>query len=103
MKYLLLSVDDAHLISEVVLLDYSPVLGGAFKIAMSLKADEGGDFEEIASQLKSTEICIACSIEGQQHTCVAPESQKIGRRLQRLIERAKVRQAGAMTAEARKE
>lgn len=54
-----------------------------------LRTDTGGDLEEIASLLKKTEICPACLLESQERSCCSLETQKIGRRLSRLIERAK--------------
>lgn len=53
--------------------------------------DTGGDFEEIANELKRMGICPACSGESQERTCQSVEARKLGRRLWRLIERAKAR------------
>lgn len=56
--------------------------------------DTGGDFEEIANLLKDMKICAACVFESQEHSCSALEARRLGRRLWRLIERAKARRLG---------
>lgn len=70
-------------------LDYSGQDMSIEDVRKRLAEDAGGDFEDIAAQLKNLPICAACSIEGQAGNCVALAANKLGRRLQRLIERAK--------------
>jgi hypothetical protein len=87
MKYLLLTVEDAQALAA------SPETNIDLQISASVNADTGGDFADIANQLKKLEICCACSHESMSALCVAPLAQKLGRRLQRLIDRADNRRA----------
>lgn len=89
MNYLLISVDDARVISRVLDGDDIQERVRFQMLQDRLEQDTGGDFEEIASLLKRQEICAACSIEGQANYCSSIETQKIGRRIARLIDRAK--------------
>ena len=90
-KYMLLSIEDARWLADAV------PRGPWFKPAKRyktrdlvgrLRTEEGGDFEAIVAQLKGAEPCAACSIEGQLAYCANLEMHKIGRRLDRLVERA---------------
>lgn len=88
MRYILLSVDDAEILAGI--LNITGLHEQESRLFNRLTKDTGGDFEDIAAQLKKTEICCACEVECQEHTCTAIQTQALGRRLQRLINRAKV-------------
>ena len=78
-KYIILSVEDVKYITN-----FLPE--GIIKA--KFKQETGADIREIAYNLKHTPICGACRIECQQHNCESLNAQKLGRRLQRLIDRA---------------
>lgn len=59
------------------------------RICERLEQEEGADMEDLVQQLVSEEICAPCHIEAQQASCVALRAQKQGRRLRRLLERAR--------------
>lgn len=97
MRYMLLSVDDARWLAQAVdgcagrgpSTDYNSVTGrmNGRDVVGRLEAEEGGDFEELVALLKKCAPCAAGVIEGIG--CGASfEAQKIGRRLDRLLERA---------------
>lgn len=84
-RYVVLTVEDAAAIAGA--LDRSsPDLA---RIAERLEADTGGNIEEIVDILKRLPHCSACVIEGQEDSCRVHEAQKQGRRLRRLLERAR--------------
>lgn len=87
MKYLLISHEDAETLAKIL---ESHRGADAKRLRERFKVDTGGDFEEIAMLLKKQEICAACNIEGQASHCMSLDAQKLGRRLQRLIDRASV-------------
>lgn len=81
MNYILLNMED---VDDVV----SCLPEGVLKDR--LKGESGGDFEDISAQLKGIPICHACVVESQQSYCNSLTSNKLGRRLLRLINRANV-------------
>ena len=97
-KYILLSVEDARWLAGAV--DGCAGTGpqGPWNedakryetrdVVGRLRTDDGGDFESIVAQLKGARACAACAIEGQLAYCANLEMHKIGRRLDRLVERA---------------
>lgn len=93
-KYILISVEDARWLAGAVdgCAGRGPWIPGTTSdrrdIVGRLETEEGGDFEAIVAQLKGAEPCAACSIEGQLAYCANLEMHKIGRRLDRLVERA---------------
>lgn len=91
MKYLLLSRSDADILSGMLIHALKGDVEGTGRmgqIAKRMRDDTGGDFEEIAALLKKQDLCGACVIEGMESHCASLDAQKLGRRLQRLIERA---------------
>lgn len=54
-----------------------------------LNTESGADVEEIVRHLKDLAFCPACRIEAQERHCSVLEAQKQGRRLRRLLERAR--------------
>lgn len=84
MKYLILTVEDAAKIARAL-----PADGPLGPIAARLKADTGADIEDIVARLKAFDACAPCVIEGFEESCCAWEAQKQGRRLRRLLERAR--------------
>lgn len=53
-----------------------------------IENETGADIEEIVSDLKGLNTCHACVVEGQESYCCSINAKKIGRRLNRLVERA---------------
>lgn len=86
-RHILVSLDDAKLIARTLRLValFKPSL---LPVILRFEAETGGDFAEIVDRLKKTPICMACNHEGVPHACRSLETQKIGRRLARLLERA---------------
>ena len=87
-KYMLIRVEDARWLTHAVDGCAGPGPSDNRDLVERLSSDEGGDFEAIVAQLKGAEPCAACSIEGQLAYCANLEMHKIGRRLDRLVERA---------------
>lgn len=97
-KYMLISVDDARWLAQAVDACAGKGPRGPWSEATKaydtpdlvgrLRTDEGGDFEEIVRQLKGATPCAPCAIEGQLPHCANLEMHAIGRRLDRLVERA---------------
>lgn len=97
MKYMLISVEEARWLAGAV--DGCAGIGprgewnaekGEYEthdLVGRLRTDEGGDLEEIARSLKTCGPCGAGVIEGTG--CSASSyAQSVGRRLDRLVERA---------------
>lgn len=88
-RYVVITLDDASMIATAL---RESGLGakseGIARIQARLLHDTGAHMQEIADALKATEICGACSIEGQASSCSAIHTHKLGRRLQRLLQRA---------------
>lgn len=100
-QYIILKLSDAKLIEqffaqEVIPRDYGyvennrilPKLMELQSILERFKKETGANMQSIARGLKHTPICAACAHESMEHTCQSIWSQKAGRRLQRLIDRA---------------
>jgi hypothetical protein len=81
-RYVLLTVKDARSLA------FAEDTENDRRVAASVNADTGGDVQGIANMLKGIAVCPACSHEGMAGTCNAVDAQKLGRRLQRLIDRA---------------
>jgi hypothetical protein len=89
-RYLVLTLEDARSILEV--LDGSDAHGrnaDLSRIRDRLRREEGADMEDLVRQLVDTDICAPCHIEGQSASCAVLWTQKQGRRLRRLLERAR--------------
>jgi hypothetical protein len=88
-KYLLLSAADCATIVDIYECSIGLDSPRFTKIIDRLRSDTGGDFEDIAETLKRSPICPPCEIEGFPDCCESLLARKLGRRLARLIERAK--------------
>lgn len=99
MKYVLLTVEDALLLALCVIegLPCDERQLRAYAVAKNLRGDTGGDLEQITDTLKGLPICVACRHESMDKHCESLTAQKTGRRISRLVERAKARRAGAAT------
>lgn len=85
-KYIVLTLEDAKEIAE-----HLP----DGKIRTRLQDETGADIQEIVDQLKGMTHCHACVVEGQRQYCEVNFANKIGRRINRLLESARYeRQAG---------
>ncbi len=95
-KYIVITLEDAK--NLVVALDdaESPAI---VKLVERFAAETGADMQEIVDLLKGQRLCPACVIEGQERTCQSIGAQKLGRRLNRLLERAR----GERTADSKKD
>jgi len=51
--------------------------------------ETGADMQEIVDTLRAMPICAPCSIEMMPSSCLVLVAQKQGRRLRRLLERAR--------------
>lgn len=78
-KHLIITLEDARFIS-------THLPDGDLK--NRLMKETGADIEIIAAELKHFGACITCRIEGQEHSCIHSTVNKIGRRLDRLLQRA---------------
>lgn len=93
-RYVILTLEDAKIVARALTayaLPRVPNLDAEALIPITarLLGDTGADIEDIVAQLKGMSLCPACVIEGQERSCSAPEAQKLGRRLNRLLERAR--------------
>lgn len=79
-KYIIVTLDDAKVIAK-----HLP--NGPIKDRFEFET--GADIQEIVDRLKSMSHCHACEVEGQTHYCQVNYARKLGRRLRRLLERAR--------------
>jgi hypothetical protein len=80
MRYIILTLDDAL------------ALGKGESVPETqrrLVVEQGADIQEIVDKLKRTPTCPACVIEGQERYCSCWRARKLGRRLDRLLKRAR--------------
>ncbi len=102
MKYIVMALDDARAIADALRgrdVESTPDLA---RIRGRLAAETGADMQEIVDTLTSLGICAACSIESQESMCNALTARQQGRRLRRLLERARgARPAGEKGAAGR--
>lgn len=101
-KYILIKLSDAKLIAQLirkeiiekespyryVYTDIVRQIAPLETILERFEKEEGADIVDIVKRLKGLSYCHACVVEGQQHSCVSPYANKIGRRLKRLVDRA---------------
>lgn len=83
--------DGAH---AYVLCDLEFRLREVAPLLKRIDNESGADIKDIVDQLKHMDICPACAIEGQQHSCSAHDARKLGRRLKRLLDRAENEPSG---------
>lgn len=96
-RYIILELEDAKLIAGAVQTRLVPSSGPHVPVHLAkirkavsrVKADTGADIQDVVDQLLGVEACPACVIEDQQRSCIAWDVQKLGRRLRRLLERAR--------------
>ncbi len=95
MKYLVITLDDASTIATVL---RASGLGTASpdvaRIEARMRRDTGADMEEIVDLLQGAQLCAACKMECQEKHCEALLARKEGRRLRRLLERARGERGG---------
>lgn len=101
-KYIVVKLSEAKKLAEIireevfeengqyayVLRDLEFRLREVMSLLNRIDNESGADIKGIVDQLKHMDICPACVIEGQQHSCSVLEAQKLGRRLKRLLDRA---------------
>jgi hypothetical protein len=99
-RYVVVTLEDAHTIASALSRtgahrgglrdqigeDESARLG---RIYDRLVVESGADMQEIVDTVASLPVCAACCIEGQEQSCQVWPAQKQGRRLRRLLERAR--------------
>ena len=78
--YIVVTLDDAKSIAQ-----HLPDGG----IKDRFESEEGADIQEVVDLLTGMPHCPACQIEMQQHSCEVNFARKLGRRLRRLLERAR--------------
>jgi hypothetical protein len=84
-RYVIITLEDAKRIANHLSL-------GAHRlrsIQARLAADTGADMEEIVQRLTKLSLCCPCVIESMERDCKVHLAQKQGRRLRRLLERAR--------------
>lgn len=84
-KYIIITLSDMKLILAEIGSSENIHLS---RIKSRFESETGADILDIATLLKRTDVCAACSIEGQAHNCKSLISRKLGRRLYRLLLRA---------------
>lgn len=103
-KYLIVKLSDMKQLVEIINKDilehkspYEYVLRDAKFNFLKMKPflnrienETGADIVDIVQQLKTLEICPACQIESQEHSCNSLDANKLGRRLSRLVQRANI-------------
>ena len=87
-RYLVFTVEDVALLLRVFQGEPIP-FDDAARIFSRLELDTGGDLEQIAEHLQTTPTCVACNHEGMEARCEAIGVRFEGRRLRRLLERAR--------------
>lgn len=88
LRYIVVTLDDAQAIAAA--LPPAPFGDGPIaRIRDRLRADTGADMQEIVDTLSALPICAACNIEAQESSCHSLDARKLGRRLRRLLERAR--------------
>lgn len=101
-RYILVRLDDAREIADTLktqqaVSSFRAALSQRFAKALAprvqlfverVEVETGADLQDIVGQLKAAEPCHACVVEAQLRSCVCWRSNKLGRRLARLIERA---------------
>lgn len=87
MKYLLVSVEDARWLVQAAS-GFAGTGPDGRDVLGRMRTDEGGDVEKIVRDLKGMGVCAPCVVEGQASHCEVLEAQALGRRLDRLLERA---------------
>ncbi len=99
-RYVLVTLEDAHLIAAA-LAQTGAHRGGlrdeagednSGKLAAiydRLVRENGADMHEIIDAFRTMPFCHACRVEGQEESCNVLAAQKLGRRLRRLLERAR--------------
>ena len=89
-RYIIITLDDAKVIAQYMRqFQPAPYEVTHKRILDRFDQETGADIEEIVGLLKGMETCAACNIEGQAASCCALEAQKLGRRLKRLLDRAR--------------
>ena len=88
MKYVVLTLDDARQIADA--LPDGPGLPEPVQhFRARMAAETGADMQEAVDALQKLDLCAACSIEAQESDCRVLAARRLGRRLRRLLERAR--------------
>lgn len=89
-KYIIITDGDANIIAQALAVYVAGYMDPeAQRVRLRLEADTGADIQDIVDQLNGTETCAACNIEGQASYCIVWRTHRLGRRLRRLLERAR--------------
>lgn len=59
------------------------------RIVERLRHETGANVQEVVDDLAALDFCSPCAIEGKERSCQILPAQKLGRRLRRLLERAR--------------
>lgn len=86
-RYVILELDDAKLLALNASAGHDERLQ---KVIDRINHETGADIEDIVERLKAMPMCEACAIEGQEEYCNCWSGLKLGRRLGRLVDRAKL-------------
>lgn len=88
-KYIIIKLSEAKLIYNILnKLPKSELENIPPELLERFNSETGADIEDIANQLKTMPICPACRIESQEWSCNSLDTQALGRRLYRLLQRA---------------
>lgn len=87
-RYIVMTLDDAQEVARSISWLGALKSRSAAKFVERMRHETGADMEEIVRALAQSEPCPASKFESQ---CCRPsvDSQKLGRRLRRLLERAR--------------
>jgi hypothetical protein len=89
-RYLVLTLEDASAIATALrILDIGAKSEAIARIQARLLHDTGANMQEIVNTLCDEEVCFACDNEGVAVSCGVLAANKQGRRLRRLLERAR--------------
>lgn len=99
-RYVVITLEHAHLIAAA--LAHTGAHRGGLRDEAGESASEtlstiydrflhetGADMQEIVDIIHDAKVCFVCENEGQARGCNVPDLQKQGRRLRRLLERAR--------------
>lgn len=87
-RYLVITLSDAATIANALRKKWL-ANDDEQRIAERLRHDTGANVQEIVDLLHDLQICGACELEGQAASCKSIDARKLGRRLRRLLERAR--------------
>lgn len=87
-RYVIVRLSDAKILARCASAFALLLPADTRRTAQRLLDETGADMRDIVEQLRNMPFCAACRHEGQEHSCNALHTNRLGRRLRRLVERA---------------